>query len=244
MKTLKIIVLAVISILPLAAFGQSGKVTYKQIIDVHANLSPDQQALKAFIPESMESRKYFYADGSKGLLMKDEQKGNTTSTSSNVKTMSFSVSEDRFIFDYKEMKSYQLADILDGKFYVEYFLAQPEALSISNETKEILGYTCKKAVFTNSDTGDKQIIWFTNELDFRATPLGEIYIKEGAILELITPKVQYKATEISAEIDVTVPQTVPDGYRKITPEQYRDLKEEQVDRMKKNISNMKFPPKN
>ena len=243
MKTLKIILFAVILVLPLNAFGQSGKVMYKQIIDVHANLPSDQQAFKALVPKTMESQKVFHFADGKGLLLKAEPEEEAKSTSGGTKTINFSISEDRFLIDYKAMKSYQLADIMDGQYYVEYPLKQPETLSITGETKELLGYACKKAVITNKETSEEQIVWFTNELDFQATPLGQIYI-DGAILELITQNITYTARKIFPETDTSIPEDVPEDYRKINPEQYRDLKDEQVDRMKKNMSNMEVPIKN
>jgi GLPGLI family protein len=78
-------------------------------------------------------------------------------------------------------------------------------ISYENETKEILGYTCKKAILT-TDTGAQSVFWYTT--DILAHTSGQTYLNfglGGIPLEYEVVQqgmlIQFTATDLQKSID-------------------------------------------
>ena len=106
------------------------------------------------------------------------------------------------------------------------------SVEIKNETKEILGYTCKKAVITMTDDAggeDIIIVYFTNELgdnvNYWDTP--EFRNIDGIMLEFEMPTPQFTMTFTATSIDKkNVPKSdfeIPDDYEIKTKEEVESI---------------------
>jgi len=68
--------------------------------------------------------------------------------------------------------------------------------SFKNETREILGYTCKKLV--NKMDGQYQTLWYTTELPVIGSALG-IITEQGLVLAMESKELSFIAISISLE---------------------------------------------
>ena len=106
----------------------------------------------------------------------------------------------------------------DGDFEVEFV----------NETKEILGHTCHKAIMVD-EAGNESIFWYSKEI--KAPKTESQYIQKeipGMPLEftMVSTEVTmtFTATELSTKLkkgDKNFPMDIPEGYNEMTPDQMR-----------------------
>lgn len=106
----------------------------------------------------------------------------------------------------------------DGDFEVEFV----------NETKEILGHTCHKAIMVD-EAGNESIFWYSKEI--QAPKTDSQYIQKeipGMPLEftMVSPEVTmtFTATELSTKLkkgDKNFSMDIPEGYNEMTPDQMR-----------------------
>lgn len=219
--------LAVFSVFGATA-QKKGKITYDQVINVHKNLSSDQQALKALIPETMTKKyQFIFVDG-QARLKELKQESNVM-----IVQMGGETSTDAF-FNLKD-KTVQKFFELDGEsFYTEKNIEFTE-LKPTSETKKILGYTCK------AYTTHEMKFWVTKELPSLITPLPPFFI-DGAILAIENDQISYTAVKIEKE--ATIAELEKPKAQKVTAEQAEDLQEEILNNVKQKYGNMKRINKN
>jgi len=118
------------------------------------------------------------------------------------------------INDYSDKTKVQLYDMMGQKFAIKETAAEiqkdmekePTAkVEITNETKSIAGYTCKKALVTAEQDGEKTVyeVWFTNEIGSKDANFDNALFKEidGVLMEflMVTPQVTMKFSVSSVE---------------------------------------------
>lgn len=92
----------------------------------------------------------------------------------------------------------------------------PKALKLTEETKVILGYTCKKGYYNTGietldgqENNDAVTFWYTTDLPANVSPVMTTIVP-GAILELDAHRMHYKASSVSFnavdETNVALPQ--------------------------------------
>lgn len=109
-------------------------------------------------------------------------------------------------------------------------------MRVTDQKQQVLGYTCKKMLYRN-DSGEEVKFWVANDsrLDgMRASPVPGLLV-DGVVMRLDMENVSYRATEIATDVQPSVPSGVPENYRRITEAQYRDLQEEQIDKLKQKL---------
>ncbi len=105
-------------------------------------------------------------------------------------------------------------------------------IELVNETKEILGYVCKKAIITDED-GNETITWYSEELNVNTK--GQSYHMEqipGFPLEFTQSangmSMAFTAAEIETKIDKKKKKElfsveIPEGYTEMTPEELKTM---------------------
>ncbi len=105
-------------------------------------------------------------------------------------------------------------------------------IQLVDETKEILGYECKKAIVTDED-GNETITWYSE--DIKVNTKGQSYHNEkipGFPLEFTQSAngmaMAFTATEIESKIDKKKKKTmfsveIPEGYKEMTPEELKSM---------------------
>lgn len=101
-------------------------------------------------------------------------------------------------------------------------------ITFSDETKEIQGYECKKAISTNEE-GQESVIWYTEEIE--VNKLGQNYLNNqvpGFPMEFEINQGEVKMTMVSSEFSKKLDKkkakemfdtTIPEGYKEMTPEE-------------------------
>jgi len=89
--------------------------------------------------------------------------------------------------------------------------------NVTDETKEILGYTCKKAI---SKKNDKHVAWFTDAIPVKHGPNGTHGL-DGLVLEFISHKFSYVATKVELNHPEADDITEPKDGELITHEKFK-----------------------
>lgn len=99
-------------------------------------------------------------------------------------------------------------------------------VTLTNETKKVLGYTCKKAIMTNED-GNESIFWYTEKFSVNKTAQQNLNAKIPGLPLIMISKTDgmtmiFTATKVSTdkvdekEFDLTI----PDGYEEQDIEEF------------------------
>jgi hypothetical protein len=131
---------------------------------------------------------------------------------------------EQFFVDFQTKSFSQFAQFENGDsiLTIDSLALSNQKFEFSNETKKILGYTCKKAkTVINSNTIE---LWYTNELNVKGAPsiLGQ---NLGLVLETIrNGNYQVLATKIEPSNTIPALLTLPNPLPKaVDPLTYRDL---------------------
>jgi len=138
------------------------------------------------------------------------------------------------ISDEKSKKILMLMDMMGMKYAINSDIEKKEEgnadnpdykVEITEETKEILGYKCKKAILTNPEDGSVITMWFTN--DIVAYTDGHNYYNSD--MPGFPMAITMNESEMSIDMTVTgvnkkvnkkvFDMTVPDGYEVKTQEE-------------------------
>jgi GLPGLI family protein len=102
-------------------------------------------------------------------------------------------------------------------------------VEVTGETKDILGYACKKAIVTNTEDDTEIYVYFTEELGSSALNFDNPQFKDinGALLEFEIPNEMFtmKFTAVSVEkknVDASE-FTIPEGYQIKTKEEMQGM---------------------
>lgn len=107
-----------------------------------------------------------------------------------------------------------------GKSYAVSLPSKGEVLSIMDETKEILGYTCTKALVKHD--GKEAEVYFTKQIPFDHSPVGSFDLG-GAILAYKTEGIDAEATDIEGTSITHREVTLSQDRKKISLEERKAL---------------------
>ncbi|ETN95252.1 GLPGLI family protein [Zhouia amylolytica] len=200
----------------------SGTIIYERTINLHKNLSEDQQMMKSMIPETTSSDFRFTFNKSKGVYEEIPSKKSTgiiiSSEGDGGKTW--------FDFDRNVFRKYIT---VDGELYHNNGpIVALENIKPTGKSKKILGFPCEE--FKTSE--GQFSIWVTKHLPKYITPLAPMFYN-GAVLAIEGDKVSYIAKSFSENIDPK--KLIPDSSTEITKEQFLDLQEEKMDALKQKL---------
>ena len=142
------------------------------------------------------------------------------------------------IVDYMSKSKIALINMMGQKYAIKQTTAEIEkenegqavgTVNITNETKNIAGYNCKKAIVTTDDDGVKTTfeVWFTEEMGGKEANFDNPMYKNipGVMLEFLlkTPQVNMKlsATSIEKKSVAAKDFEIPSDYTLTTQEELR-----------------------
>jgi GLPGLI family protein len=102
-------------------------------------------------------------------------------------------------------------------------------VEVTSETKDIIGYACKKAIITNLKDDTELIVYFTEELGTKALNFDQPQFKEinGVMLEFEMPSEMFNMhfTAVSLEKKNVEDSefTIPDGYQIKTKDELKGM---------------------
>lgn len=141
------------------------------------------------------------------------------------------------VTDSKSDKSVMLMSVMGQKMAVENKLSEADKeaaknapkVTITKETKDIIGFKCTKATIKTED-GKELVIWFTTELNASLAGLEQFANigVNGVPLEFATEQngmnVKFVATKFDKKVEEKVfTLAIPEGYTVVTPEELEKM---------------------
>ncbi|TKG96975.1 hypothetical protein EYV94_00685 [Puteibacter caeruleilacunae] len=219
MKQIFIIAL-VIGIALTNAMGQKqGGIVFEQVINIHKNLSPEQQAYIAMLPEFSKRKYQFVFNEKQGVLKvlpQEQPEGMMIMTSGG--------GNDAFV-DFKKQVYRNYIEVDGEVFCTEVPIIPVSEIKATGKTKKILNYECKEY----RGEGTEFSLWICESLPAGISPMPPIF-GNGAVLSMESDKLSFTAVSFSKGIDAK--ELTPKEAQVITAEQYKDLQEEKIGEMK------------
>jgi len=103
------------------------------------------------------------------------------------------------------------------------------SVNVTGETKDILGYTCKKAIITFEGEDTEVIVYYTDELGTKALNFDNPQFKDidGLMLEYEIPEEEFNMQFTAVSIEKTNVDdsafTIPEGYQIKTKEELKSM---------------------
>lgn len=217
------------------AFAQKneGIVLYEVKVNMHRRLPADRQEMKAMIPEFRTTKMELIFNQNESLFKNvEEEEEEEVNANGGAMRMRFMMPQNELYFNFAENKKVEMREFMTKKFLLEGEI-KPNAWKISDgETKEIKGYVCKKATFTNEERKMNIVAWFTEQIPVSAGPdnynslMGlvlQVDINDGEIVTTAS-NIEFKKLKKG---DIKIP---TEG-KKITQEEFRKMVEEQMRQM-------------
>jgi len=170
-------------------------------------------------------------------MMKDaEMVATFDSKNSSVKTTMGVFMTSNTIIQVKKKKAITLMDAMGTKYGVNMKLSElkkqnngTSSFTETNETKEILGYMCKKGTFTGED-GTIGEVWYTTGIKgnmdgqqfFSITDKGFI-LEESSTTNGVTLRITATSINSDSVNKDAFSLTIPEGYKIMTPEEFEAL---------------------
>lgn len=160
-------------------------------------------------------------------------KGNKTRSEMSMgmgKTVSITDADDKSTITLMDMMGQKFAIQSDYDEIMKDLAETPDVkVDVTNETKDILGYTCKKAIISNPEDNTEMIVYFTNELGSKALNFSNPQFKDidGLMLEFEIPNEMFSMHFTAVSIDKKNVDdsefTIPDGYQIKTKEEVKNM---------------------
>ena len=224
----KLVLVVTIAIIAQVASAQvkEGTIVYEQKIDLYRRLPADNEQMKAMIPHFRTSKfELSFADGQSYYKMQEVEPDVTETTSGgNNIVMKFggaSTESYRNFNTHMQVEKRQLAEkdyIIEDSLHVIQW-------KLSDETKTILGYNCKKAT-GKTERGSELEAWYTEEIPISSGPESFIGLPGMVLLvDINKGEFVYTATQIKKTVDKKELKAPTKG-KKITNAEFVKLQKE------------------
>jgi GLPGLI family protein len=227
-------ILLSIVLMPLCSFSQktSGEIKFQETVQLQIDLPEGQEELRKSIPNSQSVYKALLFNGNESYY-KDDAPNEDLEVKHEEDGMDMQIvmkSPENNIYTNKEKN--QL--IQSTEFFGKYFLItgdlNTKKWKLSNEQKQILGYTCKKASLV--DTSQQLTAWFTSEIPFHGGPGGNANLP-GMVLgididngqrTILATKINFKEIKEGEIIK-------PEKGKKVTATEFKKIRDEKMKEM-------------
>ncbi|MFN8357561.1 MAG: GLPGLI family protein [Spirosomataceae bacterium] len=221
----KLILLFVVAFTSVAwAQDKSGVINYTQTVKLQIRLEGVDEAMLQNMPKTQSSKMNLFFTGTESVYRApEEETGDVENTDGNVR-MVFRRPQNVFYRNYETQKKTDLRDFAGKKFLVEGELPKMP-WKIGEETKTLLGYTCQKATFAETDGRKRNIVaWFTDAIPNAMGPdsygglpgtILEVDINNGENV-ITAQKVEFRPLK-SEEIKL------PSGGKKVTDAEFKKI---------------------
>lgn len=166
------------------AFAQKneGIITYEQKINMHRRMPPEDEQMKAMVPEFQVHKVQLLFTPDQSLFKNVEEEEEDDAPASSGVVIKMQLPDNVLYRNFKEARIVESREFLQKQYLITDSL-KGQAWKLSGESKTILGYSCLKA--TTSDTTRKQEItaWFTDAISCPSGPEG-FNLLPGMILEV------------------------------------------------------------
>ena len=230
MKRILFVMIAGLAVQVSAAQVTDGKIVYERKANLHKRLPPEQESMKNMIPEFDVSRLELFFTGNESIfrrIQEEEDIRETAGEGGDRQIVRMRIGGDNQLYkNYTTMKAYELTELGPKKYIVEDSVRNTSWKLDESETRQIKGYTCKKATAA-APRGGTIVAWYTEQIPCPSGPdnWGGL---PGMILELNMNdgEMIYSSLEVSDKGDKKLV-SAPSGAKKITRKEYQKMLEEQ-----------------
>ncbi|SEW10819.1 GLPGLI family protein [Chitinophaga sp. YR573] len=128
------------------------------------------------------------------------------------------------------------ADDSTKSFYTEEDFAAPKDVKLTDKTKKVAGYNCKKATVTLRD--ETYTVWYTQELPFSYSPInGLLPEANGVVLSAESDRRSFSAKKVDLKPVAVTETAIPANAEKISQDQFRDMRREQMQKFRDRQNN-------
>lgn len=233
-------------------FAQQGVITYENRVNMHRNIPADRQEMKAMVPEFRTSKmKLFFNDEESLYKPVIEDEVEQFSGGGGMR-MSFRMPRSETYTNSGTSIILSLQEFM-GKKYLITDTVKMSPWKLGTETKEIMGYTCRMAYFTQTQeitamrmengapTTEKRTIsqeitaWYTDQIRPSLGP-EQYNTLPGTVLALDINNGERVIVARNIELRELKKDELkaPDASTKVTQAEFKKIQEEQMEKMRAN----------
>lgn len=221
-------------------FAQTeGVITFQTKINLHRNLPPEREAMKAMIPEFRTTKDVLAFNAQESIQKpliedEDEQFGDQ----SGGPVMRIQRPQNETYVNQAESRRVRLQEFMGKKYLIEDSLTLLP-WKFGAETKQVLGYPCRQAFHYNDERKVTTVAWYTDKLRPFLGPEGFDTLP-GAVLEVDINDGERVVTAVNIDLRPLKKSELKmsTGGTRTTEKEYRKLMEEQMERMRANGANV------
>jgi hypothetical protein len=136
----------------------------------------------------------------------------------------------------KYIQVFTKADDSTKTYYAEEDFAAPKDVKLTDKTKKVAGYNCKKATVTLRD--ETYTVWYTQELPFSYSPInGLLPEANGVVLSAESDRRSFSAKKVDLKPVAATEITIPANAEKISQDQLRDMRRQQMQQFRDRQNN-------
>ena len=207
--------------------AQSGSISFERKQNMHKNLPPEEEKMKALVPPYTSESLVLYYNGDKTIIKpsgKEEKvKGPLEGQHNSFIIIGAEPLVKQIYVNHKERKKVIVRELGPKTYLIEDTLPTVQWKITNNAPQQILGMSCTKATAIN-EKGQLMEAWFTHAIPVPGGP-DQYSGLPGIILKLSIngDEIVYTATGIGKEQKDTVKK--PAKGKKVTQKEYNDLLE-------------------
>lgn len=240
MKTILLIpgILACIATTPIITQMAQGVITYEIKINMHRNLPEDRQEMKSMIPEYRTSLDQLFFTEEESLYKPLEEEPDEDISNGHDMRMRFRRPGNEIYIKPGESRRVMVQEFLGKKYLIEDSIKlRPWKLGI--EMKEINGYVCRRATFSDDERKMNVVAWYTDQFrpflgpeNFNTLPGAVLLVNVNDGERIISAKSIELRPLRENEIKI------PTAKTKMTEQEYQTMVHEQMKRMRADGRNM------
>ncbi len=200
-----------------------GKIVYEQKVDLHRRMEDEQ--MKAMIPQFRTSKfELNFADGQSIYKAQEEEPDITENNGNGNVVMKFGGANSEYYKNFIKQKQIEKRELAETDYIIEDSIKHI-TWKLIDETKNILGYNCKKAN-GKTERGSDVEAWYTEEIPVSTGP--ETFNGlPGMIMQIDINKEEIVITATGLEKSANKKELkAPSKGKKITPGDFAKLEKE------------------
>ena len=228
MKRIQLLTVCLMTTVTMTAQLKEGRIVYERKINMHKNLSAESQSMKNMIPEFSVSKVELLFNGDETIFrqLPEESDIRESAGEGGERMMIRMGSDDNETYmNHSTGKMVELRELGPRKYIIEDSIRKM-TWKLTDDTKIISGYSCRKAMTTNQRKLPVAA-WYTEQIPYAGGPenFGGL---PGMILELNVAEgeVTFLPVEIKPSVDKNIVK-VPVNGKKISRKDFEKMMEEQ-----------------
>ncbi len=170
MKKTVAIIAALISLHAAEAQVKEGKITYEQKVDMYRRIPEDNQQLRSMMPQFRTAKfELQFADNQSLFKAVEQEQDMTEQNNGGVVIRMGAGAENEYYKNFTTQKAVEKRELMEEVYLVEDSIHSLKWKLEDGETKNILGYLCKKAT-GKTERGSDIVAWYTEDIPVASGP--------------------------------------------------------------------------